>query len=77
VRVDVRAGSGGARGVLRAPGGGGAAGRRKKGPDGWAPSGGERGREEGVARQLVGPWWAETAMRLGFQNCLFLLMFLY
>jgi hypothetical protein len=52
---------------VRAPGGG-TAQRRKKGPDGWAPSGSERGREEGVARRLVGPWWAKTAMRLGFRN---------
>jgi hypothetical protein len=54
-RVDVRAGRGGTRGATRARGGGGTAGRRKKWPDGWAPSGGERWREEGVAQRLVGP----------------------
>jgi hypothetical protein len=75
-RVGVRAGHGGARGAARAPGGGSAAGRRKKGPDGWAPYGDERGREEGVARWLVGPLWAETTMRLGFRNCLFSFYFL-
>jgi hypothetical protein len=64
-------GRGGARGAARAPGDGVAAGRRKKGSNGWAPFGGEREREEGGARRLVGPWWAETAMQLGFRNCPF------
>jgi hypothetical protein len=49
----------------------------EEGADGWAPSGVERGREEGVARRLVGPWWAETAMRLGFQNLSFFLSFFF
>jgi hypothetical protein len=48
----------------------------EEGPDGWAPSGVER-REEGVARRLVGPWWAETAIRLGFQNLSFFLSFFF
>jgi hypothetical protein len=45
-RVGVRVGRGGTRGATRARGGGDAAGRSKMSPDGWAPSGGERWREE-------------------------------